>query len=304
MNVKIIRKLGSGVMGTVYLSEIDGVPAITKIEKYDGDITTKASYIRQLIFNDAVAQHHPDRFMTLVSSGVINMCDHKQKLPNFMKGAKPAIKAHHKLRDSWNKCCVLSYKPVLAHTLRSVADKLSDDQKLVIFKHLKKSIEIMQKAGFKHRDIHHNNIMCDKTMKKWYIIDYGAIWHKSFIPNFDDGDNVMGIDGNDLSLPIWFFLKNPVFDYVEEKMIKLPLYKTMIAHIMADKRYTIIKKYLPKIRKDTFLFKNCITQACALLFYDLYIEALGMSNTAIGKKYKDLQQPNKTYFLNIIKSLK
>ena len=109
MNISITKKLGSGVMGTVYLSKIDGHNAITKVEKYDGDITTKSSYIRQLLFNEKIASKHPDRFMTLISSGIINDCQHKQQLPEFIKNAPPKVQAYHKLRESWTKCYILSY---------------------------------------------------------------------------------------------------------------------------------------------------------------------------------------------------
>lgn len=306
MNVNIIKKLGSGVMGTVYLSKIDGQPTITKVEKYDGDLTTKSPYIRQLIFNEKIALKHPDRFMTLVSSGVINDCKHKQQLPDFVKNAPPKIQAYHKLRESWTKCFILSYKPILKYTLNDVLLKnwLTSSNKLKIFKYLKKSIEIMNKEGFYHRDIHYGNIMCDEKLENWYIIDYGAIYHESFIKNTDD--KFIGTFSKiiDIISLIWAFIENPIADYMIKHKIKWPPFKKFIKHITNDDRFLTIQKYLSK-NIDTLFEKECITIICCLLFYDLYIDAIGMTNTPIGKKYKDYKQDNKNikYFLNIIKNL-
>ena len=46
MKISIHKKLGSDVRGTVYLSKIYEHNAITKLEKYDGNLTIKSPYIR------------------------------------------------------------------------------------------------------------------------------------------------------------------------------------------------------------------------------------------------------------------
>lgn len=302
---KIIKKLGSGVMGTVYLSNINGEEAITKIEKYDGDMTTKSPFVRQLIFDEQVAKKYPHRFMTLISGSILNDCKHKQKLPSFVKNAPPKIKAYHKLRESWNKCSVLSYRPVLKYTLNEIKDKLSPKKKVEAFEYLKESVEIMQKHGFIHRDLHHGNIMCDKLSGKikWYIIDYGAIYNSSFIKNTDD--EIMGTTSYDLNSLIWTFIDNPVFEYIVKHDMQTPPFKKIIKCITTNDKFKNIKKYLPKkIKKTDVMYNEYICLICAILYYDLYIDSIGMAETTVGKKYKNFKQPNCDYFLHIIKKLK
>jgi len=181
---------------------------------------------------------------------------------------------------------------------------ISPSNKLKIFKYLKKSVEIMNKEGFYHRDIHYGNIMCDEKLENWYIIDYGAIYNESFIKNTDD--KFIGTFSKiiDIISLIWVFIENPIADYMIKHKIIWPPYNKFIKHITNDDRFLTIQKYLPK-NIDTLFEKECIVIICCLLFYDLYIDACGMINTPIGKKYKDYKQDNKNikYFLNIIKKL-
>ena len=159
----------------------------------------------------------------------------------------------------------------------------------------------MNKEGFYHRDIHSGNIMCDEKMKKWFIIDYGAIYHESFIKNTDD--KFMGVINNDWDVIflIWYFIENPIGNYLEKHKIQYPPLNKFIKHITDDDRYITIKKYLPNKKE---IKNDCIALICCLLFYDLYIGALGMTNTSVGQKYKDYKQDtiNSKYYLNIIKN--
>ena len=49
--IKLKKKLGEGVNGTVYLCEYKGRNMIYKIEKYNNDKSTKSSFIRELEFS-------------------------------------------------------------------------------------------------------------------------------------------------------------------------------------------------------------------------------------------------------------
>lgn len=66
MNTHTKKKLGAGVIGTVYLSDVNGQKCITKIEKYEEVAKPLlSSYYRQLEF-DILAQKYPNNFLTLV----------------------------------------------------------------------------------------------------------------------------------------------------------------------------------------------------------------------------------------------
>src|SRR5579871_3137638 len=149
MNIKIKKKLGEGVIGTVYLSDIDGTESITKVEKYDGDMTLKSNYIRQIDFNN-FAKQYPDKFMTLIFHGVIELCKHKQTLPDNPNFNKKFLK-QLKEKNKFKRCYVLSYVPVLDGTLESILYKLTPKQWLNCLMQLITSINLMRKAGFHHR---------------------------------------------------------------------------------------------------------------------------------------------------------
>ena len=56
--IKLKKKLGEGVNGTVYLCEYKGRNMIYKIEKYNNDKSTKSSFIRELEFSKFAKLHN------------------------------------------------------------------------------------------------------------------------------------------------------------------------------------------------------------------------------------------------------
>lgn len=166
-SIKIKKKIGEGVMGTVYLAKSNGNEYIYKIEKLDDhNEGTKSTYVRQIDFDENVASRYPERFMTLKQYGVILDCDHKQKINK---------KANKKNKE--NDCVYLLYKPLLDGTLGKFMDKnKSNKQYLSMIYSLVKSIQIMRKEGYSHRDLHDGNIMYKKTnsqnIKKELFLTY------------------------------------------------------------------------------------------------------------------------------------
>ena len=304
MDIKIIKKLGEGICGTVYLSEIDNKYAITKIEKHNDDIKTSESpYIRQILFNDMLAKKYPDRFMVLISSSIINDCNHKQHISkNFFKNADVLVKNYYMDKEKQKKCYILNYRPVLKYTLGDLLenDLLTKKGTVKAFKYLKKSVEIINKNGFIHRDLHGYNIMCDEKMTKFYIIDYGYIYHKSFIKSIED--KIMHEHYPDIISLIWIFLENPVYKYMNANNIKNKVrYNDTIKYIKNDNRYNIIKTFIPKnVFKNKYYLIGFILCFCVILFYDLYIESIKMNNTDIGKEYINFKQSNEKLFFNAL----
>ena len=268
-------------------------------------MTTKSSYIRQLLFNDNLAKKYPDRFMTLISSSIINNCKHKQK-----NNKEKRINKFLEIKEKYDKCFILNYKPVLKYTLFDYfkTKNIKPNDKLKIFKHLFQSIKIMHRYGFIHRDLHLKNIMCDKDMLKWYIIDYGAIYNDSFDKN--KNDNKWNLPKNNYEFEnmtlIWLFLDNPIWDFIQKENIVISKFKNIIKYIKNDERFENIQKYIPKNKSN--IINDCIILICATLYYDLYMESLNSNNNDIinssfFKKYYNLEQSNAQYFLNIIKNI-
>jgi hypothetical protein len=107
MDIKIIKKIGEGFNGTIYLIKSKNQKLVYKIEKLDDfDQGYKSIYHRQIDFDEHVARHHPERFMMLKSYGVIEDCAHKQPMPQGLEATKK--KAFIK-KNNLTKCLYLIY---------------------------------------------------------------------------------------------------------------------------------------------------------------------------------------------------
>ena len=69
MEVKTGKELGSGVYGTVYKGKYQKKPCVVKIEKFNGDLSMRGAYRRQVEFDKDVAKKMPERFMVLLGHG-------------------------------------------------------------------------------------------------------------------------------------------------------------------------------------------------------------------------------------------
>jgi serine/threonine protein kinase len=289
MNIQTKKKLGEGVMGTVYLSDVNGQKCVTKIEKYE-EVKTPllSSYYRQLEF-DNLAKQYPNKFLTLIQHGIIKNCSHQQKLPkeaHFPKDILNHLKEKNKLKD----CYVLSYVPILEGTLNDVLLSLTRKQWIDCFIQLIESVNIMKTNGFYHRDLHGGNIMYIKKNNKyqWYIIDYGLIWRKTYPKNYDD--KIMNISGNlvdctDIMSLLWTLIKNPAFKYMIDKQIKFPPYNKFIKHIKNDSRYEKIKQMMKIFKYVNKYTEYYYIDVITILYYsDLWIDAIGLNSS----KHKNL----------------
>lgn len=205
MELKTTKKLGAGIFGTAYLATLNRVPCVTKIEKYDGDLSMTSPYLRQVEFNQLASQH-PDKFMSLLNHGVVETCTHQQKKPgSFMD--KTILRAMKK-RAQYKRCYYLSYTPILKGTLESLLPRMTFEDWLECLIQTVTSVNIMREAGFFHRDLHTNNIMYRLTKPRerkhkhdryrWYLIDYGLVFSKRFPVNEDDAMWGLPQNGADL----------------------------------------------------------------------------------------------------------
>ena len=78
--------------------------------------------------------------------------------------------------------------PLLEDTLNSVKNDLNDEDRIDMIKTISRSVNMMNKAGYYHRDLHDGNIMFKKEngKYKWYIIDYDIIYHYKYEYNLAD----------------------------------------------------------------------------------------------------------------------
>ena len=315
MDFKIIKTLGNGVMGTVFLCEYNQKTAIAKMEKFDGTFDTSNPYMRQIEFNE-FAKLHADRFLTLLFSGIVNNCIFKQPMPKNIKEWPANFRNWWLTRQKSDVCSLLIYSPICSITLQDIlrAHNLKAELRIEIFKHLKKSIEIMNNAGYYHRDLHAGNIMylgkISKTNPKinpanFYIIDYGCIYHKTFkVSSEDKNRNKIT---QDIYYLIWCVCDNPVVDYMEARNINLPKYKKSLKFLQNHEIYPKLKQYLPSYVKKNIKIVDEIDYlhiVCFFLDYNVYCESIEVKYIQEKLKLIDYQPMNKAYFLNIIKNLK
>ena len=215
MQLNTDKKLGSGFNGTVYRCKYNDKLAILKTEKY---IPDDRRFERQQRFNTDVASKHQDRFLKLEMSSIVNDCKYVGFKPDISKAPKWAIE-NIKKRLASTQCSILIYTPVLRYTLREVKSKLSVDQRKAIYKHLRKSIDIMHTIGWTSNDIHDGNIMCSnwRDPTSYVLIDYGEI--------INIHDKLSTIDKKILSLfddyisLVWAMIDEPVFDELLKKKL-------------------------------------------------------------------------------------
>ena len=284
MEVKTGKKLGAGVIGTVYQGTYQKRPCIVKVEKFDGDMSTRGSYARQIHFDNDVARKMPDRFMILLGHGVMNSCDHKQPIEEQApKDVKKSLQKKNKLK----RCYVLYYAPILKYTLKDVRYKLSSAQHLIMLKQISSAILFMKKQGYIHGDLHDENIMC-LTKSDWKIIDYGTCKHRKFITNKED----KSIARNDiLSLCLFGGMNKLVDLYLLPNKIPLRDFNDVMKDLKKHKKQ--FTPYLPKKYTNHHLLTACI-----LTDYKFYVETMGFGE--LYNKYKTVQK-NKDFLLRLLK---
>lgn len=331
MDIKLLKQLGNGVMGTVFLCMYNGSYAIAKMEKFNGDLSSKSNYARQIKFNE-FAKKYPNKFMVLLFAGIVNNCIFKQPTPKNIK------KWDAKWRNKWldeqksDMCSLLVYSPILNCTLQKILKDITTSFKIskklsdllfAVFKHLKKSVELMNDAGFYHRDLHPGNIMYFDVLIKtpadlsakirtlkikpdgFYIIDYGAVYSADFETNKNDKQHNKYVQ--DVYSLIWCLCENPVYWYMEKHEIKLPNYKKGVRFLKNHPIYTEIVKWLPDyVKRDMSIINEMdfLHMICMFLNYDVYCESIDAVEIQKKLDLVGFKPAHSAYYLNFIKNLK
>jgi hypothetical protein len=277
MNCKIGKKLGEGVNGTVYSGLFNNIPCILKIEKYDGDTSTKSSFIREQAFAE-FAKDYPEYFMQLLYHGVIVDCDHIQPIPKHAKGEFKKMLIN---KNKLDKCSIMAYAPLLEYTWEN-KPKLSIKQYYKAVKDIVEGIDIMRSGGFEHTDIHSGNVMYDKKDKRWKIIDYGGMLHDSFEESKEDRMlDKAGQPTCDVLMTVWMILNNGEINHLNNIGHKYPTYKTFLKRVKENREFMKgIQKYLPKTTNVNIL-NDAITLLCVIKDIKFYIKCVGADSLKI-----------------------
>jgi serine/threonine protein kinase len=278
----------------------NGEEFVYKIEKCkDCNILNSwNTFTIQIDFNEKVAKHHPGKFMTLISYGIINDCNHIQKIEKWR-----ASKDKHTIADkNKNKICYfLIYKPVLKHTFYELKHKISADDDLY-FKYLYQildQINIMKKAGYQHGDLHDKNIMSDG--EKMYIIDYGSMDHRKY--NDKEKNIAKGCVSKDLIKVLWSTLINPIYLHIMKNKLKLMDYALFIKELEKIPEVINLKKNIPKNILCESEYKDVLTLLVAVSRYDIYKKTLGYGDKKYVQYNLKISQKKRNFIIFCINHL-
>jgi serine/threonine protein kinase len=186
---KIIKKIGFGGQGTVYLVKYENKFYALKIEKILDKYIKKSLYSpiwREIEFANKMNKLHPLGFMKLYEHDIIDNCDFTLDNPHNIERINELNKSSF--------CSRKIYEYVETQLLK-IIDKLNINEIYSIIIQFCYNIYIMNKNGYTHNDLHPNNIGINKTKIKYIsifgyniptfnnivkIIDYGTIMHKKY----------------------------------------------------------------------------------------------------------------------------
>jgi hypothetical protein len=204
--VKIIKELGHGIMGTVYLVSYKGKQYALKIEHIlEEDIEDKTSPTwNEIYFTEDVANKHPEQFMVLHNYDFIDKCELKQEYATDLSFfPEPKQKYLKKLAAS----------PYCVRKIYSLVDTVLDKVKLnsvgerySMIIQLLYIIYLMESKKYVHADFHPGNVGVVYTKNKYIdilghkiptygkiykAIDYGGVLNED---TMDPTRKIMGLD--------------------------------------------------------------------------------------------------------------
>ena len=190
-NAKIIKFLGQGIIGKVYLVSVGGKKYAMKVEYIP---SKDYSFLQtELAFMKQVGSKHPDQFMQLYNYTFIDSCKETYpELPNWFDNKRIAY--FDKIRTSG--ICVKKLYSLVDKTLAEVPfHSLSKRELYSIVIQTLYITHLMHGHGFVHGDFHHGNIGVintpkNKTLKilghdvptfgyQVLAIDYGGMLNKN-----------------------------------------------------------------------------------------------------------------------------
>jgi len=198
-NVEIIKKLGSGMFGTTYLVKYKNKQYTLKIQNIlekDKKPSFKNKLWRELDFYNFINKLNNDEqifFAKLYAYKIYDNCNHVVERPFEISKDDTFFSKY----DNSNVCVklLLEYKEGTNLHQFLLNNKLTKNQVLSILLQICKIMLILYKAGYSHNDLHPDNIIINKTTKKYFIlmnkkinyygyqisaIDYGEVLHKKF----------------------------------------------------------------------------------------------------------------------------
>jgi hypothetical protein len=243
--VKMIKELGHGIMGTVYLVTYKGKQYALKIEHIlEEDIDDQSSPLwNEIRFAEDIANSNPEHFMTLNNYDFIDKCELKQEYAADLSHF-PELKQKFLKKLAASPFCVRKIYSLVDTTLDKVELKSKEEVYSMIIQ-LLSIVHLMEKKGYVHADLHHGNIGVVNTKKKYIdilghkiptfgriyqAIDYGGVLNEKTL---NPTKKIMGLPdtqkdsyewakfGDKLGFMMSTINDGDFWDYVQKNNIKL-----------------------------------------------------------------------------------
>lgn len=243
--VKIIKEIGHGIMGTVYLVSYNGNKYALKIEHVlEEDLYDATSPVwNEITFAEDLANSNREHFMTLHNYDFVKDCKLKQESSPNLQFFPPGKQKYLKLLAD-SPYCVRKIYSLVDNTLDKIKLKTKEENYSMIIQILY-IIYLMRKKGYVHADFHRGNIGVVNTKKKYIeimghkiptfgriyqAIDYGSVLNKNTL---NPKRHLQGLPETQLDVFKWaevddklgFMLglvdANDFWDYVDQKGLQI-----------------------------------------------------------------------------------
>lgn len=296
--MKLIKIIGRGMYGTVYLSKYKQKLFAYKIEHIlEKDIHNKKSNIwKEINFSIKFANNYKDQFMTLYNYDILNNCDHKQD--HIWDISFFNNKLQKEFTDLSNSnYCIRKIYSLVDNTLGEIINTLTKEQIYSFIIQFSYIIYLLETNNYIHGDIHQNNIGVIKTSKKYIkilnnkvptfgyiyqLIDYGRVLHKKDIISKTDKQTYYNLYGNEVDFILTILLSNlPLTNYIKKNKIE--------ANEMN------VRKTFPNSNEDIILntFCNNDDDKCRNYKFNLYkiLYPESYQKELLGNKFKKVIEP-------------
>ena len=302
-NIKLIKELGEGYLGKVYLVKDlknlnEYAMKIQKILEKDKKENRKNKKWNEIYFSLDFANKYPEHFTYLYDYLITKNCTH---IPLFKVKGNVFIKNGENLIKS--KYCLISFYSLIDGTLNNIIDLLSKKQYYSLLIQISYIYYLLQSNNYSHRDTHFGNFGYIKTDKKYIrifnydiptygyifkIIDYGAVLHKNNL--LTNKNKKYFYNKNELKIFMGKFLQNKNFtDYLKDKKIDIK-YKKKLILFQNKEEYNLISNYVDDINDKFILYE--------ILFPEYY------QNFIIGKKFNTIYDKLKIDLIDILYIIK
>lgn len=290
-NYKIIKELGHGMVGTVYLigknntnnkdnNKLMYALKIEHVERKDTKPNPKSLVWREINFYTNFGNKYPGQFVQMLEYDFIDDCVHKQTysfdLKLFCLSAQKKFK-----RLASSKYCVRKVFELVDGVLEKIISKLTTQQIYSMIVQITYSIQLLHSNGYTHGDLHSGNIGWVKVQPnnkiklsnynvntfgyQFKLIDFGLVLHNDLFKTKQEKISFESNMQSELTSLLNSFVDTKLYDIVND--LKIPFdFDLYYSQFKKSEYFVQIKNFTPDKQIQMFLFD--------IMYPDLYQKIL------------------------------